>query len=150
MRRAGLVGVALALGALLGAGCGGGDSGLSREELISQADAICAEYEQRTEELEQPQDLDDVEQFVGETRTLIQEGIDELRELEPPEELADDYNEWISQNEENLRLLEDLEAAAAAGDQAEVQELLTEAQEAGARADRLAGDMGFEECGAND
>jgi hypothetical protein len=144
--------VVLAAGALLASACGGDDGGegLSREELISQADAICEEYDQRTEDVEAPQDLDDVDRFAGETRTLIREGLDELRELEPPEELADDYNAWISQSEENLGVLDDLEEAAAAGDEGQVQQVLSEAEEAGAQADQLAADIGFEECGAND
>ena len=143
--------IVLAAGALLVPACGGGgDEGLSREELISRGDAICEEYDQRTADVEAPQDLDDVERFVGETRPLIREGVDELKELEPPAELADDYAAWIDRNEENLGLLDDLEAAAAAGDQAQVRQVLTEAQEAGARTDRLAREMGFEECGAND
>jgi hypothetical protein len=144
------VAIALAAGALLATACGGGDEGLSREELISRGDAICEEYDQRTEQVEDPESLDDVERFVEETRTLIRDGVDELKELEPPEELAEDYNAWIAQNEENLGLLDDLEAAAAAGDEAQVQEILAEAEQAGAQADRLAGEMGFEECGAND
>jgi hypothetical protein len=143
--------IALAAGALLVPACGGGgDEGLSREEFISRGDAICDEYDQRTEQVEDPESLDDVERFVEETRTLIRDGVDELKELEPPEELAEDYNAWIAQNEENLGLLDDLEAAAAAGDEAQVQEILAEAEQAGAQADRLAGEMGFEECGAND
>jgi hypothetical protein len=143
------VAIALAAGALLATACGG-DEGLSREELISRGDAICEEYDQRTEQVEDPESLNDVERFVEETRTLIRDGVDELKELEPPEELAEDYNAWIAQNEENLGLLDDLEAAAAAGDEAQVQEILAEAEQAGAQADRLAGEMGFEECGAND
>jgi hypothetical protein len=143
--------IALAAGALLVPACGGGgDEGLSREEFISRGDAICDEYDQRTEQVEDPESLDDVERFVEETRTLIRDGVDELKELEPPEELADDYNRWTSQIEENIGLLDDLEAAAAAGDEAQVQEILAEAEQAGAQADRLAGEMGFEECGAND
>jgi hypothetical protein len=129
---------------------GATDGGLSRAELISEGDAICEEYDQRTQEIPPPQSLGDVDEFVGETRTVIREGIDELKELQPPEELADDYNQWISESEVNLGLLDELEEAAAAGDEARTQELLTEAQEAGARTDRFAADMGFEECGAND
>ncbi len=150
MRRAAQAAFALAAGALLAAACGGDDGGLSREELISQGDAICEEYDQRTQEIPPPQSLDDVEGYAGETRSVIREGLDELKELQPPEELADDYNRWISQSEENLGLLDELEEAAAAGDEARTQELLTEAQEASARTDRLAADMGFEECGTND
>ena len=111
--------IALAAGALLVPACGGGgDEGLSREELTGRADAICEEYDQRAEDIEEPQGLDDVERYVGETRTLIRDGLDDLKELEPPEEIAADYEAWIAQSEENLGLLDDLEAAAAAEDPA--------------------------------
>jgi hypothetical protein len=150
MRRAAQAAIALAAGALLAPACGGDDGDLSRDELISQGDVICEEYDQRTQEIPPPQSLDGVEEFVGETRTVIREDLDELKGLQPQEELADDYNQWISQSEENLGLLDELEEAAAAGDEARTQELLTDAQEAGARTDRLAADMGLKECGAND
>jgi hypothetical protein len=150
LRRVAPAAIALALGALPAAGCGGGDSGLSREELIARADAICEQYERRTEEVETPQGFEDIEQFAVETRTLIQEAVNQLGELEPPGELAEDYDRWIGQNEENLGLLEDVESAAAAGDEARVRDLLGEAQQASARTDRLAEEIGFEECGTLD
>jgi hypothetical protein len=150
MRRARLAAAAFALGALSVAGCGGGNGGLSSEELIAQADAICVEYERRTEGVATPEGFEDIERFAAETRTLIQEAVNELAGLKPPEELAEDYDRWIAQNEENLGLLEEVESAAAEGDEPRVRDLLGEAQQAGARTDRLAREIGFEECGTLD
>ena len=139
-----------AMSLVVAGGCGGGGDELSREELISQGDAICERYEERSAEVEEPEGPDDLERFVEETRALIADGVDELDDLEPPEELADEYESWIAQNEENLELLDDLREAAAENDEARVAGILEEAEQKGERADELAREMGFRDCGALD
>jgi hypothetical protein len=131
------------------AGCGGGGDRLSQEELVSEADAICTRFEERLDEVEEPQDVQDVERFADETRPIIEEGIDELRALEPPEELEGEYDEWIAMNEDALQVIDDLSEAAAAGDEARVQEVIEDAERREQEADNLAREIGLEEC-AND
>ena len=126
---------------------GGGDDRLTREELIEQGDAICTEYESRVDEVEAPKSSDDVARFVDEAKPIIEEGTDKLDELTPPEELEDDYDQWIELSRNGVAAIDDLKAAAEEGDDARVEEILQGLDDDEAEADRLAQDIGFEDCG---
>jgi hypothetical protein len=132
---------------LLLASCGGDGDGLSREEFVAEADAICAEYDQRVQEIEQPQGLDDVERYADEAQPVIEEGMTELRELEPPEELQDDWNAFISSSEESLDFLDELREAGAAGDPERIQEIAQEVSAVNDEANGIARELGLEDCG---
>jgi hypothetical protein len=81
---------------LAAAGCGGDDR-LTREELVEEADATCADFDQRIEEIDEPESPEDIEGYVQEIRPIVEEGTDELDALQPPEELEDDYDQWIQE-----------------------------------------------------
>ena len=146
MRRS-ILSTAAAFAVLAAAACGGGDDRLSREELVEEGDAICVEYESRVDELDEIQGPDDVERYVAEARPVIEEGTDELDALTPPEELEDDYDRWISLTREGVASLDALEAAAAAGDAEQLQEIVEGLDDREAEADSLAQEIGFQECG---
>ena len=134
---------------ILAAGCGG-DDGLSREEFVSEADAICQEFDQRLDDVEEPQSLDDVERYVDEARPVIEDGLNELEELQPPEELEGRWNELVASNDESLDALDDLRQAAANGDQERLQEIAEDASQRDAESDRIAQDIGLQECTGED
>jgi hypothetical protein len=135
---------AMGLGA---AGCGGGSDRLTREELIEEADATCAEFDQQIEDVQEPESLDDIERYVQEIRPIVEEGTDELDALEPPEELEDEYTDWIEATRSGVDRIDELEDAAASGDEQRIQEVLQGGAEGGEEADRLAEELGFQECG---
>jgi hypothetical protein len=135
---------------LAAAGCGGGTDRLSREELIEEADATCAEFDQRVEEVDEPESLDDIERYVQEIRPIVEEGTDELDALEPPEELQDEYDDWIAATRSGVDRFDELEEAAASGDEQRIQEVLQGAGEGGDEANRLAQEIGLQECGSDD
>jgi hypothetical protein len=140
----------MAIVAAFAAGCGGGGNGggeLTAEEFREQADAICAEYEGRLDELGTPESLEDLEGFVGEAVPIIEEGNAELSELEPPPELEEQWNRLMEINREQLETVRGLQEAVEEGDQERMQELLQQGDEANAEADRLATEMGLEQCG---
>lgn len=102
-----------ALGAVSVAGCGG-DDGPSNEEFVSQANAICERHTERIEaaasealaggELPDPREFGKVAQ-----QTIIPEitaQVEELRELEPPDEAADEYDRFVDSAEQARRRLE--------------------------------------------
>jgi hypothetical protein len=136
--------------ALAAAGCGGGGDRLTREELIEEADATCAEFDQRVEEVDEPESLDDIERYVQEIRPIVEEGTDELDALEPPEELQDEYDQWIQETRSAIERFDELEEAAASGDEQRIQEVLQGAGEGGDEANRLAQEIGLQECGSDD
>jgi hypothetical protein len=138
--------------ALAFAGCGGngggGDGGeLSAEEFRQQADAICADYDQRIEDLGQPESLAQLNEFIDRAIPIIEEGFAKLRELDPPEELQADWDRAMELNEENLELTRELRDASEAEDQERVQEILAQAGENEQETDRLARELGLARCG---
>jgi hypothetical protein len=132
--------------AALAVGCGGGGDRLSREELVSQADAICTRYDEQLEGLREPESIADVERFAAEARAIIRRGVDELRELEPPEDLEEDYDRWVATNEDALDLIDELEQAAAERDAQRVQELIADAERQDDEADKIARRIGLDDC----
>ena len=146
------------------AACGGGDGGggerLSSAELVEQANRICADYDQRVENIqakyagritgfEDEKSLDALEEFAAESRSEVAEGLEKLRELEPPEDVEERYDEWLATGDETLERIEELEEAAAGGDSGEVAKVIQQAGESERESDRLAAELGLTEC-AND
>jgi hypothetical protein len=131
--------------ATLVAGCGGDDR-LTREEFVSEAEAICEEFDQRVEDVPDAESADDVERYVDEVRPVIEEGLDELRALQPPEELEEQWNELMDKNDEAVEVLDDFRQAAASADEARLQEISEEVSRQDAETDRLARAIGLENC----
>ena len=142
--------VALGAGALTLAGCsGGGDSGerLSKAEFVAQADAICRKYEARLDALGQPTNVTELRAFADKALPIAKDGRDELDDLKPPENLEDTYDAWLEQGDEAIEIVERLRDAAEEQDQAEIGKIAADAQRTDAEANRLAGELGFEQCG---
>jgi len=142
------------LAAVLLAGCTGGSSEpevrLTADEWARQADRICAEYEGRLARLAEADDLGGLARMAAEAEPIAEEGLDALRRLDPPEELAERVEEWLARNAENVRAIGELRAAAEAGDETRVQELASAAADNEAEADRLAAELGLDDCAATD
>ena len=142
------------LAAVLLAGCTGGggepEVRLTADDWMRQADRICAEYEGRLDRLAQADDLEGLARMAAEAEPIAEEGLDALRRLEPPEELEERADEWLARNAENVRAIGELRAAAEAGDETRVQELASAAVDNEAAADRLASELGLEDCAATD
>lgn len=149
MRTAGRLAAAIALLAL--AACGGGDGGdqLTADEFRQQADGICAEFEGRLNELGTPESLEDLQGYVDDAVPILEEGTNRLDELQPPEELEEDWNRAMEINREQLENVRGLQDAVADGDQARVTELLQESDDARDESNQLAADLGLTECGSN-
>ena len=143
------------LGAALGiafvlAACGGGEGDeLTAEEFRQQADSICADYEGRLDELGAPSSPEDLQRYVDEAVPIFEEGTTELEDLNPPGELEDDWNRVMEINQEQLENVRELQEAAEEGDQARLGELLAEADQARLESDRLASELGLQECGSD-
>jgi hypothetical protein len=139
--------LALALAAGCGGNGGGGDA-LTAAELREQADAICAEYNQRVQDVPEPEGIDDLPQYIDEVLPVIEEGQEKLRDLEPPQELEADWNQAMTLNERNLGFIRELRDAAEENDEERAQQLFQQLGETETGSDRLARKLGLEECGA--
>jgi hypothetical protein len=136
-----------ALLAVLAAGCGGGGERLSKADFVSRADAICRKYEARLDALGQPTNVDELRSFADKALPIAREGRDELGELDPPEALEKTYDAWLAEGDQAIEIVERLRDAAEEGDQAEIQRIAQDAQRADAESNRLARELGFEQCG---
>src|SRR5689334_15813694 len=93
--------VVAALGTAL-AGCGGGSSGggaLSRDQIITQANAICAAEESAGEKIEPPSSIQDAEAaaaYFDQVDPLISSTTNKLAALKPDDEVAADWNAFIT------------------------------------------------------
>jgi hypothetical protein len=138
------------LPALVLAACAGGGDGdrLSRADFISRADAVCTEYEAKLDALGTPQNEEQLAAFAERALPIAEDGRGELGELRPPEDLEATYDAWLEQGDRAIEIVEELRDAAEDGDAAEIQRIAQEAEETDREANRLAAELGFEQCGA--
>lgn len=137
-----IVGAALCASLALSA-CGGG--GLSKEEFVDQADEICAEAQERAEDLAQPTDPSQAASYADSLEEITTGYIAELRELKPPEEDAERLDSLIDMIEQaGLKIVEATRMQATGANPAPVySEALGLAEDANEEAQKY----GFESCG---
>jgi hypothetical protein len=151
-------GLAVLLGILtvLLAACGGGSGGasstgggtsLSAADFRKQADAICARYEQKLSAIGQPTSASELGDFVDQAVPLIEQGNNDLKQLEPPPELQADWDKAMAIQDENLQKTRDLQDAVHKNDQAGIQTALADLGSNQAESQRLAAKIGLENCG---
>jgi len=106
--------------ALATIGCGGdGGERLSRDEFVDRATEICGRAEERIGELEEPTSVAELETYARDARGITEEGVDDLRELEPPQELEEGFDRYLEAADEVIALLGELEQVAEDGEEAE-------------------------------
>ena len=94
----------------------------------------------------EPENLGDIEGFADRSVEIARDGRDELRELEPPEELDAEFDELLETLDEEIEVVERLGEAAADGDEAEGQEIVEEGTAVSEESDRLAQELGLDDC----
>ncbi|HEX8206962.1 MAG TPA: hypothetical protein VF587_12955 [Solirubrobacteraceae bacterium] len=132
------------------AGCGGDDK-LSTDEYRSKLREICAESDKKTDQVSEPTRAtpEAIANYLQRLRDVNADTIEEVEELEPPDELADAHERALDANREGREkvdaVIEELEGG---GDPTQV---LTEARkdlEDASQAAKQAGkDLGVPECG---
>jgi len=143
------VGLALFF-ACLAAGCGGGGGGrLSQEEFQQQANAICEKYDKKIQALGSPQSPADIPAYVQKGVPLLRQGIAELRALNPPADVEDDYNRMLDETANAIPAAEKLADAAEKNDAAAVQDAIKEGQQADDASDELATKLKLDRCAAD-
>ena len=151
-RAAGIIAVGGAA-ALIAAGCGGGgDNGeLSSEEYLQRADAICAAFEEQLDAIDQPTSADGFVPFLRQILPIIRAQIDELRELNPPSDIADQVDEAENLLEEQADITEQtIDRVEDGGEDPTVvaNEVGPRLQELNQDAEQIADDIGLQECGS--
>jgi hypothetical protein len=148
---AALLGILTLLLVACGGGSGGGAStggtSLSAADFRKQADAVCAKYEQKLNDIGQPTSVSELGDFVDKAVPLIEQGNTELQKLQPPDELQADWDKAMAIQDENLQKTRDLQDAVHKNDQAAMQKLFIDLGSNQAESQRLATKIGLQNCG---
>jgi hypothetical protein len=144
----------LAVSALAFAGCGGGDDGgggggsetLSKADFQAKANAICKKFNADVDKLGAPQNFEEVGTFTDKAIALSDATLAKLRELKPPKELQDDWNEWLKYGEEVSDTADELKEAAKNEDQDALQKAGEKADERDKKSDPIAERLGLHDC----
>jgi hypothetical protein len=139
MRWVRAAGCALVLAA---AGC----TGEGGDDFAQEANALCADYDERIGAVATPADLGDLADSAEEIAGLIEEGTAALRELEAPAGLAPAFEDWLALNDEAAANAREISAAAEDGDRDRIVDLAELAEQNEAEADALAEELGLDEC----
>lgn len=132
---------------MLAAGCGGDEDGGDTDAFRAEANAICADYEEKIATIPPPQeDLDEWAAIAGDIGDLLEAGVNELDALEPPGDLSERYDGWLALKRESLSATRDLQDAGAAANQELVSEALDRIEQSEGRADEIAAELGLDEC----
>ena len=74
----------------------GGDENEGSDEFLSEANAICAEYGPKIEAIPPPlEDIDEWGAVGADMGDQLEASVNELRLVQPPDDLTDAYAEWI-------------------------------------------------------
>ena len=131
------------------AGCGDGSSQpLSTEQLVEQGDELCRSGQDRFAAIqkEPPANTQQAADQVSELVDAANEEVDGLRDLEPPDEVQQAYDEYISAREDALDLLEDGRNAAEDEDSNAYGAAQVKLSDGAAERSKLARAVGFKVC----
>jgi hypothetical protein len=130
------------------AACGGDDGDSEAEtQFLADVNAVCADYGPKLALVPPPaQDIDEWAATGADLADLLEASVNELRLLVPPEDLADDFGEWLELRTEMATAMREVQAAGGLHDEPAVTEALGRVDEAMETADPLATQLGFESC----
>jgi hypothetical protein len=111
--------------ALLAAGCGGGggSSELTASEYSSQLNTICADFNTAQKKIGDPQSIEDLATLGPKIVDEFEKAISKAKDLNPPAELEEPANEFLSLADQQVVLINQLIDAAKSGDEAKVNEV---------------------------
>jgi hypothetical protein len=137
--------LALLCACLVLASCGGDEEG--SDEFLQQANAICAEYGPRIAAIPPPfEDIDEWGAVGADIGDQLEASVNELRLIEPSEELTDEYSEWVGLRADLLTEMRDVQVAGDVHDEAGVEAGLAAITELQNQADELAEELGLADC----
>jgi len=134
----------LVVGAVLLAGCGEP----SREELAAQVDEVCVEEAAAFEELAQSAAAEsiDVADQLASGAAIRGDALDALRELDPPDDLQEPFDDYLALREENLEITRAAVEAAERGDREALDVATATLADRTAETDLTASQLGADEC----
>jgi hypothetical protein len=132
---------------------GGGATGrgpLTKAEFIERADAICEDTERRIQALEPPATTNDLDEYAASIGEIGDEGIRELRALQPPPGDLVRIRNFIGDIESSVELLPAYARAAQQRDGEQLGRIETRLQDIADQSRAFAQDYGFRRCGGDE
>ena len=163
--RIGLAAIAgcVVLGALAVAGCGSssssttgasgasgasGSAPLSQSEFVSQANAVCKQYQGAYGALKPPSNNpSDIAAYFAQLLPLANRAHAQLVALTPPSDLQAKYTQYLSDQKSQIGLVEDVEKAAKTGDASKASAALQRLEAGAGQINSQAQDLGLTVCG---
>ncbi|MFN2525792.1 MAG: hypothetical protein ABR505_05955 [Actinomycetota bacterium] len=130
---------------MLFAGCA--DNGVTTQEFIARADAICSEMKEDIEALPSPRLPSEIGPHVNASAQVISRGLDRVRALEYPEKDRPTVEAFLERATEAVGYLPGLGRAAAKNQTVKLQETTSKLEAASERAREIARAFGFKVCG---
>ena len=127
-----------------GSGSGGSEQ-LSKAEFIEQADDICKDFTDATEDLTDPEEEDEVLPYLEDALELLDETESKFAALDPPADGEEVHEAQLGTIREFQRLFNEARDLAEGGDVPGAIALLDGA-DPGAESDELVKDYGFKDC----
>ena len=124
----------------------GGDGQLSQAELREQGNAICDEYDKQIDEIPVPSAVEEIPAYVAKAAPIVEREIEALKELDPPDEDQETFDQLIAEEEKTLAAGRSLGDAAEQGDDAAVEKALNEGNLSSDKADEHARALGLDDC----
>jgi len=114
-----VLGAAVSALAIAAAGCGGGGGGsaLSKDEYSSRLNQICTELNAKNKEIGEPNSIPEIADKGPKLNDAFQNAIDEVGDLNPPDELKDAHEKFLSLGKQIHAKIDQLIEEAANKDQ---------------------------------
>ena len=132
--------------ALLALAACGGEEQLSQAEFRGQGNAICARYDKQIDEIPVPTAIEEIPAYVTKAAPIVENEIGALKELDPPDEDQETFDQLIAEEEKTLAAGRSLGEAAEKGDDAAVEKALDDGTLASDKADEHAQTLGLDDC----
>ena len=139
-----LAAAAVTLFALVATGCS--SSTLTQEEYAAEMNALCLANEAAGEEIGEPEGLAEVATMVPQFSAALSETLDDMAQLEPPDEIADEADEFVALGRQSSALLNDLATAAGDNDSAAFDALIGQIEQLGSESNEIANSLGATAC----
>ena len=117
--RSQLLAILIAAAAILVLGsCGGGDSSSSPKQFQTEANQVCKDAEQQLDRIQRtaPRTADQAEKQAAALVDVSKQALDNLHQIEPPDDLKTAYDRYLSAREKAVGFIEDARDAAAHND----------------------------------
>ena len=128
------------------AGCAGGDDGLSHDEYIRRANAICGEEQARVDRIRRPGVLELFGDYLDETLPIVRRQRDRVAELDPPENDEEHADAMVDGWDDVIWVLEEMRESAKGASDVGIVMGLRRAAAAERAADSAARELGVTRC----